>query len=115
MIKTAVRAGVLIFSASYLMGCAMAASPVNGAWYTDVKGPVGVTDAYGGTAMGEACATSILGVVATGDASIDTAKKNGGVAQVTVVDHHSNSILGFYAKFCTVVYGKKGAAGSAKM
>jgi len=111
-----VKVGVVGLVASYLMGCATAMSPVSGAWYTDVKGPVGVTDAYGGTAMGEACATSILGLIATGDASLDTAKKNGGVAQVTVVDHHSSSILGFYAKFCTVVYGKKGASsGAAKM
>ncbi len=65
--------------------------------------------------MGEACATSILGVVATGDASIDTAKKNGGVAQVTAVDHHTKSILGVYAKFCTIVYGKKGASSANKM
>lgn len=115
MIKTAVRVGVLGLVASYLMGCASAMSPVTGAWYTDVKGPIGVTDAYGGTAMGEACASSILGLIATGDASVDAAKKNGGVAQVTVVDHHSNSILGFYAKFCTVVYGKKGASGASKM
>ncbi len=90
-------------------------SPVTGAWYTDVKGPMGVTDAYGGTATGEACASTILGLIATGDASIDTAKKNGGVAQVTAVDHHSTSFLGITAKFCTVVYGKKGASGSAKM
>lgn len=115
MIKTAVRVSVLGLVASYLMGCASAMSPVSGAWYTDVKGPIGVTDAYGGTAMGEACASSILGLIATGDASLDAAKKAGGVAQVTVVDHHSTSILGFFAKFCTVVYGKKGAAGAAKM
>lgn len=98
-----------------MMGCASASSPVSGAWYTDVKGPITVTDAYGGTAMGQACATSILGLVATGDASLETAKKNGGVAQVTAVDHTSNSILGFYAKFCTVVYGKKGASSASKM
>ncbi|NJM09898.1 MAG: hypothetical protein HC883_03125, partial [Bdellovibrionaceae bacterium] len=36
-----------------------------------------------------------------------------GVAQVTAVDHHSTGILGFYAKFCTIVYGKKGAPPAA--
>jgi hypothetical protein len=115
VIKTAVRLGVLGLVASYLMGCASAMSPVSGAWYTDVKGPLGVTDAYGGTAMGESCASSILGLIATGDASIDAAKKNGGVAQVTAVDHKSSSLLGITAKFCTIVYGKKGASGGAKM
>lgn len=63
--------------------------------------------------MGEACASSILGWIATGDASLDTAKKNGGVAQVTAVDHRSTGILGLYAKYCTIVYGKKGAAAPA--
>jgi hypothetical protein len=115
VIKTTFRVGVIGLVATYLMGCASAMSPVSGAWYTDVKGPLGVTDAYGGTAMGEACASSILGLIATGDASIDAAKKNGGVAQVTAVDHKSTSILGITAKFCTIVYGKKGASGAPKM
>jgi hypothetical protein len=97
-----------VASSIYLVGCATAQSPVPGMWYTDVKGPVAATPAHGGTAQGESCATSILGLIATGDASIETAKKNGGIAQVTAIDHKSNSILGFYAKFCTVVYGKRG-------
>jgi hypothetical protein len=96
--------------AASLTGCATAHSPVTGFWYTNVKGGIQATEAYGGTARGEACASSILGVVATGDASIDTAKKAGGIAQVVAIDHTSNSILGVYAKYCTVVYGKRGAS-----
>lgn len=95
--------------AATLVGCAMAQAPVNGALYSQVKGGILATDAYGGSARGEACATSILGWVATGDASIDTAKKAGGIAQVVAIDHTSESILGVYAKYCTVVYGKRGA------
>lgn len=99
-----------------MLGCATAQSPVNGLLWQDVKGGVMATEAYGGTAKGEACASSILGIVATGDASINTAKKNGGIVQVVAIDHTSNNILGFYAKYCTVVYGKKGggAASSTK-
>ncbi|NJM10032.1 MAG: hypothetical protein HC883_03860, partial [Bdellovibrionaceae bacterium] len=82
MNQTVLRIGILGLFATYMMGCATASSPVTGAWYTDVKGPIGATDAYGGTAVGEACASSILGLIATGDASLDAAKKNGGVAQV---------------------------------
>lgn len=100
-------AGVL---STTLVGCATAHSPVSGFWYTNVKGGIQATEAYGGTARGESCASSILGIVATGDASIDTAKKAGGIAQVVAVDHTSNSILGVYAKYCTVVYGKRGAS-----
>lgn len=100
-------------SAATLAGCATASSPVNGLFYTDVKAGVSATEAYGGSARGEACASSILGIYASGDASIDAAKKNGGIAQVVTVDHTANSILGVYAKYCTVVYGKKAAGGAA--
>jgi len=91
----------------------MAHSPVSGFMYSDVKHSDFATEAYGGSARGEACATSILGAVATGDASIETAKKSGGIAQVVAVDHTSNSILGVYAKYCTIVYGKRGGAPAA--
>lgn len=93
-----------------MTGCATAQSPVTGFLYSDVKGPIGATTAYGGTARGEACATSILGVYASGDASIEAAKKAGGIMQVVTIDHQTNSILGVYAKYCTVVYGKKGGS-----
>src|SRR4051812_27666907 len=95
------------------LGCAMARSPVTGFLYTDVKSNSGVTEAYGGSARGEACASSILGIVGTGDASLDAAKKNGGVVQVTAIDNSAMSVLGVYAKFCTIVYGKKGSSGAA--
>ncbi len=55
---------------------------------------------------GEACATSILGLVATGDASIAAAKAAGGIQQVSHVDHDIFSVLGVYAKVCTVVSGQ---------
>ncbi len=100
-------------TAAVLAGCATASAPVNGVFYSSVKGGILATEAYGGSARGEACATSILGAIATGDASIDAAKKNGGIAQVVAVDHSSESILGFYAKYCTIVYGKRGSSKAA--
>ncbi len=96
---------VLSALSMFAMGCAAAHSPVTGFLYTDVKGPIDA-QAGSGTKKGEACATSILGLVASGDASIDAAKKAGGITDVTAVDHSSNSILGIYAKFCTQVTGK---------
>lgn len=95
------------------VGCAMAQSPVSGFLYTDTKASSAVTEAFGGSARGEACASSILGAIGTGDASIDAAKKAGGVVQVTAVDHSAWSILGLYAKYCTIVYGKKGSSSAA--
>lgn len=59
-----------------------------------------------GTKTGQACASSILGLVATGDASVSAAKAAGGITEVAHVDHDIFSILGLYGTTCTVVVGK---------
>ncbi|MBX9769187.1 MAG: TRL-like family protein [Bdellovibrionales bacterium] len=97
-----------------LSGCAMVNGPLMGSLYTDIKGPITATGQPSkGDRSGEACATSILGIIATGDASIETARKNAGVTKVTAVDMNGSSILGIYAKYCTVVYGSKSGKGGA--
>ncbi len=55
---------------------------------------------------GEACAMSILGLVAVGDASIEGAKKDGGITKVATVDHSTLNILYLYGQYCTVVHGE---------
>lgn len=87
------------------IGCAMAAAPVNGYIFSDVKGPITATENSGGSKEGTAMAQSILGAVGMGDASIDTAAKNGGITKIRSVDHHSWSIIGIWAKFTTIVKG----------
>jgi len=87
-----------------MLGCAGAASPVTGFLFSDVYGPVDGEGAVGGK-KGEACATSYLGIIGTGDASIATAAGNGGIKNVTSVDHHTTNLLGLVAKFCTIAYG----------
>lgn len=87
-----------------MFGCAMAAAPVNGFLFSDVYGPVDAEGGVGGK-RGEACATSYLGWIGTGDASVATAAANGGIKNVTNVDHHSTNLLGLVAKFCTIAYG----------
>lgn len=47
----------------------------------------------------------MLGLVATGDASIEAAAKAGGITKIHHVDFENFSILGIYATFTTVVYG----------
>lgn len=101
MIRIALKSIALAFLAT---GCATAAKPVNGMFYSDTQfGMIATT----GTAkkMGKACSKSILGAVALGDASIEAAKKAGGISTVATVDATSKNILGFYAEFCTVVHG----------
>lgn len=89
-----------------LSSCATVKSPLSGVWYTDVKAPVAATSNSNSTKVGSAKATSILGIVATGDASIDAAAKSAGITKIHHVDEHSTSILGFFARYKVYVYGE---------
>ncbi len=55
---------------------------------------------------GEACSTNILGIVASGDSSVETAKRNGGIKKVAYSDTTYLNVLGLYQKGCTVVKGQ---------
>lgn len=92
--------------AAMASGCAMASSPVTGTIYSAVQAHQSATGNPSGPKRGEACATSILGIVGTGDASAATAAANGGITKVSVVDTDVFGILGIYAKYCTVVHGE---------
>jgi hypothetical protein len=87
--------------------CAMSGGPYvpPGFLYSSVKGPVTATTNMGSGKTGEACASNILGWVATGDNSIDAAKSNGGIRKVASVDYKTFSVLGLYTEVCTVVRG----------
>jgi len=74
--------------------------------YTDVKAPEAVTSNAGKSKVGTAMATSIMGLVAQGDASIETAAKSAGITRIQHVDYHSTSILGIYSTFTVTVYGE---------
>ncbi len=87
-----------------LTGCA-SRSPLMGSIYTGVIAGEAAT-AQTGSKEGSACAISILSLFAFGDASIDTAKKNGGIVSVSTVDGKTTNILGLYGQYCTVVRGK---------
>ena len=96
---------VVTLAAALLGGCAVVASPTTGFFYTKVQGPVAVGTGSVINKSGEACATNILGIMATGDASIDAAKKAGGITTVSSVDHSSTMVLMVYGQYCTVVKG----------
>ena len=88
-----------------LTGCAMVAAPVNGYFYSDVKGPAGATSNTTCSKVGKSTCSSILGLFASGDASIDAAAKAGGITKIHHVDYQSYSVIGIYATFTTIVYG----------
>ena len=96
---------VMCVAVGLLTGCATP-YPV-GTLYTELSLPVTATANDGASPkMGTAECTSILSLVATGDASIEAAKKQGGITEVHHVDWYAENILGIIGKYKVVVYGK---------
>src|SRR3954467_13283943 len=97
--------GLLGLSIFALTGCQPVSSPLMGIIFNDTKFGFEATDSANATKEGKACANTIMGMVATGDASIAAAKAAGGITQVAHVDHSVHSILGIVADYCTIVKG----------
>lgn len=87
-----------------LSGCIAVYTPAIGVLYTEVRHP-GDAEGAVGAKEGRSCAQAILGLVATGDASIKAAAAAGGIKNVTSVDHYTRNILGVLGEFCTIVRG----------
>lgn len=104
ILSLAARAAVAIGLTLAVAGCANVAGPTQ-AGLAFYKAPLDVGTTTKAGKRGEACAQNILGAVAWGDASIDSAKRNGGITQVATVEYLPTRVLGYYAKFCTVVHG----------
>ena len=64
------------------------------------------TNATGGSKVGEACATNILGIFASGDSSVAAAKKAGGIKTVSSVDVKTFNVFTAYGETCTIVRGE---------
>lgn len=103
-------AALAVFAVLNLTGCAgfafMSRQTATGAIYADTKANEKVTDNAIGSKNGEACATSILGLVTTGDASVASAAKAGGITKVSTVDHKFTNIVGVIATYCVQVTGE---------
>lgn len=105
MKTTFVAAAVALLA---LDGCAVVAGGntfANGWAYSGYKSPGQIGTAADGK-VGEACVSSIFGLVASGDASLEAAKKAGGITQIAYVDHDQFSVVGVYATSCTIVHGQ---------
>lgn len=107
MSKIITRTAVLLVATFLLTGCAHVLwQPAPGLIYSDVTSPWDASNGDLGTKHGSAQMTSILGLVATGDASIETAAKSAGITKITHVDFKSKSVLGVFAEFTVHVYGQ---------
>lgn len=89
-----------------LTGCAGNMSPVGFGLVTDVKGPITATESTVATKTGVSCASNVLGLYASGDASILSAKQTAGIRKVATVDYSSNGFYPFYGKTCVMVTGE---------
>ena len=93
-----------------LGGCMIVEAPIKGVLGTEViwgdiaTGEVG-SETHGTAKQGKACADSILGLLARGDASVRAAKENGGIKEVTSVDHSARNFLNIVGEWCTLVRG----------
>lgn len=99
------KIAVALIAAGMLAGCATSV-PLGGL-YTELKLPVTDTGNGGsGSKTGTAECMSVLSLVATGDCSIQAAKKNGGITKVNHVDWDARNILGIIGNYKTVVHGE---------
>jgi hypothetical protein len=96
----------VLLVAGFFSSCAYVAAPLTGFLYTDVKAPITATSNSVSTKVGSAKAQSILGIVATGDASIEAAARSAGITKIHHVDYQSTAILGIIATFTVYVYGE---------
>ena len=106
MKKTLFAAGAaaILFLAT---SCATLSTPAGvGALYTDINAGEAVTSNQLGKKVGTAKATNILGLIATGDASIETAAKQGGIKKISHIDSKKKVILGIYGTYDITVYGE---------
>lgn len=93
-------------AAVFITGCA-SSHPVGGL-YTEVSLPVAVTAESGAVKslkVGKSECKSILSLVATGDASVAAAAKNGDIKRIHFVDWKAKNILGIIGEYECTVYG----------
>jgi hypothetical protein len=99
MMKYIALLGVVLM----LAGCA-SFYPAGGIY---TEGKMGVQAGSGAAdKTGRACMTSILALVATGDASIEAAKAAGGIKEVVSMNYEVKNILGVWGEYCLVVKGR---------
>ena len=81
-----------------------------GLFYTDATYPVTATGSkvqdLSTLKKGTASTNNILFLVETGDESIDTAAKNGGINKISHIDIHEKSVFIFWKGIKVTVYGE---------
>ncbi|MDX1970905.1 MAG: TRL-like family protein [Candidatus Sumerlaeia bacterium] len=104
-----ITATVAVLATTFLSGCLVApVQPPMGILYTDYNAPLFPDQTTGevGSRSGEASSISIVGLVALGDASLQTAAQNGNIKNVRHVDYNYKNYVGIYQKYTTIARGE---------
>jgi hypothetical protein len=104
-IVSAVVASVAVMMLTGCAGITSIAGGTGGMLFTQTDAAMGVGSATGSDKVGTAESKAII-CFATGDSSIQTACKNGGITKIHHVDSKVFQVLGLYAKYTTVVSGE---------
>ena len=105
MIRRAMQLTLILLVAVGLSGCISVSTPAIGLLMTEVTWD-GMSTGTVGSKEGKACAQSVLGLVARGDASIKAAASAGGITKISSIDHYTKSMLGIIGEYCTIVRGQ---------
>ena len=90
-----------------MVGCYTApVMPPSGWVYSEIQAPLDLNlEKTSLGKSGEASTTCILGLVATGDCSVQAAANSAGLTTINHADYEYYNILGVYQKFTVRVYG----------
>ena len=105
--KRRLAVGAALIGVMGITGCMIVDTPVMGVlgsrvrWGEFAQGD----DTAAGQKEGKACMETLLGLFARGDASVRAAKANGGITEVSVIDHSARNFMNIVGEYCTVVRG----------
>lgn len=94
-----------VLAAAALMAAGCVKTPVSGFAYTDIKDGMAVTGNAGSSKVGTAEVKGYVGLVALGDASIQTAAREAGITRIHHVDYQTKSYVSVYTIYTIIVYG----------
>ncbi len=97
---------LLLATVSLVSACAYMPSKTGGGFLFKNVIESEVATANQGSRTGEACSSNILGLITTGDSSIEAAKAKGRISKVSSVDAKITSFLALFGKRCTIVTGQ---------
>ncbi|MDO8355644.1 MAG: TRL domain-containing protein [Nitrospirota bacterium] len=112
MKRAFISLGVVAFAA-VVSGCGIGGytqpgglTPTAGIYMDTVSGGILHDNGTAPTKTGKSCGTSIMGIVATGDTSVEAAMINGGIKKAVYTQEHIRGFVwGAFVELCTIVKG----------